>query len=68
MSKLKMMVVVTLLCITCTLAACGRETFTCAICGKTVTEIPHKETILGREVKICDSCYEGLRALQDLIN
>ncbi len=45
-------------------AGCS-HTFTCGLCGKEVNEAGHQYTVLGREVEICDSCYNGL---QDITN
>lgn len=40
------------------LCACGGETFTCGLCRRQVTQTPHKATVFGQEIKICDACYE----------
>ena len=50
-------ILLTVIAMLCVLTACGKETFSCALCMKKVTEKPHVEEILGKEVKICDSCY-----------
>ena len=44
--------------------SCKKE-ITCAMCGKTKTTTPHDITLLGRDVTICDECYEDYKKLQD---
>lgn len=57
--KIKILTVVLLTALL--LCACGKVTFRCAICMKEVKQVPHEVTVLGQEVKICDSCYSYLK-------
>lgn len=50
--------VLSVLLIAVMLCACGEETYTCGWCMKEVTQRPHTVTVLGQEIKVCDSCYE----------
>lgn len=43
------------------LCACGKETFRCGLCSKTVTQKPHAMTVLGQDIKVCDDCYSALK-------
>jgi hypothetical protein len=43
------------------LTACGKETFSCGWCGRTVTETPHNMSIAGENMKICSDCYNDLK-------
>lgn len=45
-----------------TLSACS-HTFTCGMCGKEKTESGHKMEVMGRELEICDSCYNSYKSL-----
>ena len=46
------------------LCGCGKETYMCGYCMRTVTQKPHSAKILGQEIKLCESCYETLDGLQ----
>ena len=51
------------------LCACGAsaEEFKCAICQKTVNEVPNDVEYLGAEVKCCETCAESLEAAGDAV-
>lgn len=60
MKKLKtvfILVLMTMLLLT----ACGKETFTCAVCMRRVNQVPHKATVFGSSVVVCDSCHKTFR-------
>lgn len=42
------------------------ETFNCVICKNEVRQIPHKMTVLGYEVWLCDSCSETVDQVEDI--
>lgn len=46
------------MCTAAALSGCGKEEFTCGLCGRTVTEEPQKVTVLGQEFKACEGCHE----------
>jgi len=47
------------------LTACGKKTFTCANCGRTVKEKPHNVEIFGEKAQLCGDCYKGYKELKD---
>ena len=47
------------------LTACGKKTFSCDLCGRTVTEKPHNVEILGEKAQICADCYKDYKELKD---
>lgn len=47
-------------------ASCAKE-FTCDMCGQTVKSKEHKEEIMGETISMCDSCYDGWKALGSLL-
>lgn len=57
-------------CFLCTVAAvlllsgCGKKEFDCGLCGDLVKESPHKITVLGQELEICNSCFDILKELK----
>ncbi len=60
MKYVKTAVIISLLLLA--LTACGKETFSCGWCGDTVTETPNTLEIGGESTKICDRCYDELKA------
>ncbi len=54
----------------CTLiAACSKnETFTCDVCGKTVTGHKNTATIEGETGVYCDDCKDEVEAMLNLYN
>ena len=47
-------------------ASCKKE-ITCALCGKTKTTTPHTITVLGKEVTVCEECYQAQKEVKDAI-
>ena len=48
------------------LCACGKETYTCAMCQDEVTQKPIVVELYGEEYKICNDCKKGLEALAEM--
>lgn len=42
------------------LCACGAKTFVCPLCMKAVKQAPHKVTVFGQQVDVCNTCYKQL--------
>ena len=57
-----------LLLIVSLLCGCGKELFTCELCGREVNERPHQVSILGQEAKICDDCNDSIQELKDALS
>lgn len=60
MRKRSMVMIVALL-LAALLCACGKETYMCAICQETVTQVPNEVTKYGQTIKVCDDCYQYLK-------
>lgn len=57
MRKMSFVLIVALL-LAVLLCGCGEETFMCAVCQETVTQVPHEVTKYGQTIKVCDDCYQ----------
>lgn len=60
MRKRSMVMIVALL-LAALLCACGEETYRCAWCQETVTQVPKEVNVLGQDVEVCDDCYQFLK-------
>lgn len=60
----KILALISAVVIMCTMAACG--SFTCDSCMQEKSGKKHKTELLGREVTICDDCYNSMAQLGNM--